>query len=819
MSGAEPPKDLLSTVEWRLIGSLPGEHDGPGSVPWPEADVAVVPGSVAMSLRTQSTDVGVAAGPQIDGVDIDGLDWWYATDVEIGTEQTSDDGELIVDGISTLWTLWWDDEQIAQGQNMFRSSKISLPLAPGAHRLALVCRSLDAAPAPRKPRAQWRSNLLDNRFRWFRTAAFGRIAWPGAAPVVGPWLGLRLSPTPAPRVLINARESEAGGRIDVRVGEASGEIRCRVSCGDQSWTEARTADGGAVDLELDVGVPARWWPHGYGPPAHYRVRVELDGRLIADRLVGFRDLEVDQKGGGYTLIINGRPVFARGACWVSVDPLDLAGNREADRAALLTLREGGANTIRITGTGAYLPAHFHELCVELGLMVWHDLMLHTLAPPEDEAWLAEFDAEIREQLTALSGMPHVVVISGGSETEQQPTLWGLGPEKARTTALDETVPAAIAKCLPSAAHVVSSPTGGWRPTSVSQGISHYFGVGAYELPLTDARHSGVRFAAECLAFGVPPERPSVRAAFGEATTRDDPAWRRGIAKDPVADWDFEQTLIHYAEELFGLDIASLRSVDSERALDILRATAAHVFATTGAEWRRPASSNAGALVLSSRDLLPGAGWGLVDAFGEPKASWHGLRQAWLPRTILLTDEGLDSIAIHLVNDEPEPWVGQLTLTVSSGTGVVGAPVVVDFTVVESQTFWAEELLGGFRDLNHAWHFGPPGFESATVTATDSHGDTQTACMVMPHRLKQAAHQLDDSGLSAELIPEPEGSGWVLRLTAERTCSFVVVEAAGFRCSDQWFHLGAGTTRELILTGGEGRPSVEVRCLDGRPMSL
>ena len=224
-------------------------------------------------------------------------------------------------------------------------------------------------------------------------------------------------------------------------------------------------------------------------------------------------------------------------------------------------------------------------------------------------------------------------------------------------------------------------------------------------------------------------------------------------------------------------------------------------------------------MLSSWDLLPGAGWGLLDSVGEPKASWHGLRQAWLPRTILLTDEGLDSIAIHLVNDEPEPWVGQLTLTVSSGTGVVGAPVAVDFTVVESQTFWAEELLGGFRDLNHAWHFGPPGFESATVTATDSHGDTQTACMVMPHRLKQAAHQLDDSGLSAELIPEPEGSGWVLRLTAERTCSFVVVEAAGFRCSDQWFHLGAGTTRELILTGGEGRPSVEVRCLDGRPMSL
>lgn len=660
---------------------------------------------------------------------------------------------------------------------------------------------------------------MDNRFRWFRTAALGRIAWPGAAPVVGPWLGVQLSPRPVPTVLINTTEDEDGGRIDLRVGVASGEVRCRVTCGEQSWSEARTTVGGAVDLELCVGNPQPWWPHGYGPPAHYDVAVELDGRLIAKRRVGFRDLIVDQADGGYTLIVNGRRLFARGACWVPVDPLDLAGNREADRVALLQLREGGANTIRITGTGSYLPAHFHELCVELGLLVWHDVMLHTLAPPEDEAWLDEFDAEIREQLSALSGMPHVMVVSGGSETEQQPTLWGLGPEKARTTALEEIVPAAVADCLPTAAHVTSSPTGGWRPTSVGQGISHYFGVGAYELPLADARHSGVRFSAECLAFGVPPERPNTRAVFGDSTTRDDAAWRRGVAKDPIADWDFEQTLIHYAEELFGLNLESLRSVDPERALDILRATAAHVFAATGAEWRRPGSTNAGALVLSSRDLLPGAGWGLLDSSGEPKASWHGLPQVWEPRSVLLTDEGLDSIAVHLVNDLPEPWTGELTLTVSSDIGVVGVPVVVEFCVEQSQTLWAEELLGGFRDLNHAWRFGPAGFESVTVLASDSTGPPHVACMLMPHRLQRAAHHLDGNGFSVELLPDSDDQGWILRLLAERTCSFVVVESPGFRCSDQWFHLGTGTTRDLRLTGGDGRPSGAVRCLDGRELNF
>lgn len=119
----QSPHDLLAGANWRLICSPPGEHDGPGSVPWHEADDAVVPGSVAMSLRS-----ALGAG-ELPGVEIDGLDWWYSTTVDIGAGSADPrDGELLVAGISTLWTLWWDDQPVTHGENMFRSAKASVEL-------------------------------------------------------------------------------------------------------------------------------------------------------------------------------------------------------------------------------------------------------------------------------------------------------------------------------------------------------------------------------------------------------------------------------------------------------------------------------------------------------------------------------------------------------------------------------------------------------------------------------------------------------------------------------------------------------------------
>ena len=68
----------------------------------------------------------------------------------------------------------------------------------------------------------------------------------------------------------------------------------------------------------------------------------------------------------------------------------------------------------------------------------------------------------------------------------------------------------MSEILPSVPYVVSSPTGGDLPFEAGRGVAHYFGVGAYLRPITDARTAGVRFAAECFSFANPPEQSDCR---------------------------------------------------------------------------------------------------------------------------------------------------------------------------------------------------------------------------------------------------------------------------------------------------------------------
>ena len=827
--------ELLAGRVWTLRGTPPGVGlDDLETLPG-EWLPARVPGTVAEALRDAgSTDLG----------SIDRTTWWWRTTIDVPDMGTSDPGgsnpprwELRADGIATVWEVFIDTEVVASGESMFQPVRVSLPLAAGSHDVVLRCAPLASVTTPRRPRAAWRSNLVtDPAYRWHRTAAAGRIPWPGTAPAAGPWRDLRITPLqPWGVTAVRTRLDGSDGHVSIDLAETvpgvgsgltaeAGATAFLETPTPAGWHEVARADASAGDdtrppgIRLTVADARRWWPHTHGSPDHYRLTVRAGDTVILRRLVGFRSVAADRSTGGFTLHVNESRLFVRGACWVPPDPLALVGPQAAVERRLASLRSAGLNAVRVTGTWTWQDDHFHDTCTRLGLMVWQDCMLHTLPPVEDEVWLATLDREVRANLFALQGRPSTIVVSGGSETEQQPVLWGLPPSAWRTSALDDVIPAAVADVLPDVVHLTSSPTGGFRPTAVSEGVSHYFGVGAYQRPLTDARYAGVRFAAECLAFGVPPERPFTRRRFGTATRRDDPAWRRGIAKDPTADWDFEQTTAHYVAELFDIDLEGVRTNDPEAALDLLRAGAVASIETTLAEWRRPGSPCDGAFLLSGQDMTPGAGWGLLDSEGGAKCTWYAVARACAPRAVLVTDEGLDGPRIHLVNDRPDVWPGVLSL-VANRSGVPGATRGAQDVLVparSSVSLWAEELLEGFHDLSHAWRFGPPGHDGLTASVTSADGSTtQSAAALGPvlrlhgPRTRSPAPGTADHApdLSAQLGRDVQG--WFVELTATRFVPFVVIDCDDAPPTDNWFHLG-WPRRVRLAGGGATEPRGTVR---------
>ncbi len=164
------------------------------------------------------------------------------------------------------------------------------------------------------------------------------------------------------------------------------------------------------------------------------------------------------------------------------------------------------NMLRVPGTGAYETSTFHDLCDELGILVWQDFMFANFDYPiADEPFRASVTREAAAVLSGLGGRPSLAVLCGNSEVEQQVAMLGLDPALGRGELFGELLPRLVGESGVDAVYVPSAPCGGELPFRPDRGIANYYGVGGYRRPLEDARRAGVRFAAECLAFSNVPD--------------------------------------------------------------------------------------------------------------------------------------------------------------------------------------------------------------------------------------------------------------------------------------------------------------------------
>ena len=507
-------------------------------------------------------------------------------------------------------------------------------------------------------------------------------------------------------------ERRLSARFD-RDGDGLLDVALRLSQPVDGWVTARCGDidfvlvddgDGLLRGRVEIPEVRRWWPHTHGQPTLYPVTAEAGGQTFALGKVGFRTIAVDSDsdGQGFGLRVNDVPVFCRGACWTAADIVALPSSRDACEPLLRLACDAGMNMIRVGGTMGYQGDAFHALCDELGLLVWQDFAFSNFDyPAGDDAFRASVEAEARQFLARTQGSPSLAVLCGASEVAQQAAMLGMPAALWSNALFDEVLPAACAALRPDVPYVPHSPWGGAMPFQADVGISHYYGVSAHRRPIEEARRAAVRFSAESLGFANVPDGPVALEPDAPAVVH--PNFTERFAHDVGASWAFEGIRNHYTEALYGVDVAALRRDDPERFLNLARATSAEVMEATYAEWRREGSVTRGALVWFLRDLFPGAGWGVIDCAGAPKAAYHGLKRAFRPCGLVLTDENLNGLKVSLFNEAAIERPVTLTLACLRDGATPVMHAAIDLVLAPRSTIGlaATTLWGGFFDTTYA----------------------------------------------------------------------------------------------------------------------
>ncbi|WP_018912584.1 hypothetical protein [Thiomonas sp. FB-6] len=806
----EAHRSLMLATGWCMLRTAPGACREPADLPpqgWQEVSL---PTTVAAALDSDT----------VAGQGLDAFDWWFRC--ELPSWDDVDAMRLRFEGLATLVEIWVDGAAVPATRNMHRCHVVALP--GRARELVLRCAALEPELLARRPRPRWKTALVDaQNLRWFRTTLLGRIAsWNPRSDMVGPWRpcyleGLRaidvqdLQLTPSwrdgrPVLRVGARWALLGG------GACEGVVLRVGSCVRSVDRAYLGADGiEPHDIELEGIDP--WWPHTHGVPALYDCVLELQGPRGAVTLdggrLGFKAFELDQPEGALAVRCNGRALFVRGACWTAAD----LRRPDPDAATLQTILErvvaAGMNMLRVVGIGLYASEEFYAACDRMGILVWQDLLFANMDYPFDDPGFAEeARAEVGETLRRLERHACLAVVCGGSEVEQQAAMMGLPRDSWSHPFHSRELQRMHAHMLPASAWVRSSPSGGALPFHVSSGVSHYYGVGAYRRPLSDARLAKVRLAAECLGLSNVPAQVALERSGLGALRAHDPRWKAGVPRDAGAGWDFEDVRDHYFPELVRADPREMRMVDPQAYLRWSGLVSGELMARVFTAWRAPDSGCQGGLVWWLRDLAQGAGWGVLDSAARPKPAYWALKRCLAPRALLIDDRGLEGCDFLVFNDRPE--VLEATLVVELWqAGRIRTLRAEHRMRVESAGYvrlGTAELFGHFVDINHAYRFGPPSHDAVVARLIGSDGVLVSEAFHFPQGMR-----VEPVAMEPRLHMVADGADRCLHLQSDELLLGVEIDAPGYEPDDDAFHLAPGIERTVRLRAGAGTPRGRVHC--------
>lgn len=498
--------------------------------------------------------------------------------------------------------------------------------------------------------------------------------WGARLPDAGIWRGVSLIGVEGARISdVLIGQLHAGGKVTLNIQTAldaardgAYEIGVRVVSPDGQEYKAQGAEC-AVAIE----TPALWWPNGLGAQPLYGIEaVLLEGDKELDRWarrVGLRTLTVrrgkDEWGESFCFCVNGRDVFAMGADYIPEDSIFPRISPERTRRLLMDAKAANHNCVRVWGGGYYPDDYFFDICDELGLIVWQDLMfacaVYNLTPEFEKS----VSREVEENARRIRHHACLGLICGNNEMEQliDEAGWLSSPrQKADYIKMYEYLfPKILEKAAPHTFYWPASPSSGGsfdHPNDENRGDVHYWAVWHGLLPFTDYRNHLFRFVSEfgfqsfpCMKTIESFTLPEDRNPFSYVMEKHQ---RNASANGRIL--SYLSQLYRYPPDMDTLAYAS----------QLLQAQAIQY----GAEhWRRHRGRCMGAVVWQLNDCWPVASWSSIDYFGRWKALHYFEKRFFAPVLISCAEEGVLSQDTNVNSEFPAPWFKRARLNVSNET--------------------------------------------------------------------------------------------------------------------------------------------------------
>ncbi|WP_394619068.1 glycoside hydrolase family 2 protein [Lentzea sp. JNUCC 0626] len=645
---------------------------------------ATVPGSTHLDLLAS----GLITDPYLDRAEAElawthRADWRYTTTFLAAAAGQDQRLDLVFDGLDTLATIELNGDPVGQTANMHRGYRFDVRpfLRDGTNELTVSFASALTHAEKVEATLGRREHVNAHPFNMVRKMAcsFG-WDWGPDLQTAGIWRPVRLERWHTARLAqvrpIVTVADDGTGQVELHVVVEWAEnlredLALQITVGAHKRVVRIPAGQETVTARVDVADAEIWWPAGYGEQPLYHLDVVLRDEFepldqMATR-IGFRTITVDttpdEHGTPFTIVVNGRPLFVKGANWIPDDHFLTRITRDRLARRVDQAVDAHVNLLRVWGGGIYESDDFYDVCDERGVLVWQDFPLACAAYPEEEPLRGELEAEARENVVRLMSHASLALWNGGNENVWGFADWGWADQlEGRTWGAgyyDDLLPSIVAELDSTRFYCPSSPYSpaeGVHPNDQDHGTRHEWEVWN-RLDHTRYRDHVPRFCSEFGFQGPPTWSTLTRWIHDQPLSPTSPSFLthqkaedgngkldRGLASHlPVpsgfADWHWATQLNQARAVSFGIE--HFRSW-----------------------WPR----TTGAIVWQLNDCWPVTSWAAIDSEERVKPLWYGLRHAFAPR-LLTFQPREDQLVLIVVNDHDEPWDAHLTLDRQSFRGV------------------------------------------------------------------------------------------------------------------------------------------------------